>query len=132
MKSQKISISELRKVSGIGDKTIEKIKEHLLQSQSDKGYSFLKMTIWPDYSSFIPKEVLYWEKDGRNAFVRFARNNSTGELFFNGKEKLMPCIEMIDFYKFFQTDVIDICMDNNKREVDLNRETYKIKDVLSY
>lgn len=33
MENQKIKISDLRKVSGIGDKTIERIKEQLLQSE---------------------------------------------------------------------------------------------------
>ncbi len=38
MQEQYISLSDLRKVSGIGDKTIERIKDQLLQSELDKEY----------------------------------------------------------------------------------------------
>ncbi len=38
MENQMISISDLRKVNGIGDKTIKRIKEQLLQSGIDKNY----------------------------------------------------------------------------------------------
>ena len=38
IENQVISISDLRKVSGIGDKTIERIKEQLLQNELDNNY----------------------------------------------------------------------------------------------
>lgn len=38
MQEQYISLSDLRKVSGIGDKTIERIKEQLLQNELDDNY----------------------------------------------------------------------------------------------
>lgn len=38
MQEQYISLTDLRKVSGIGDKTIERIKEQLLQNELDSNY----------------------------------------------------------------------------------------------
>ena len=38
LQEQYISVSDLRKVSGIGDKTIERIKEQLLQNELDDNY----------------------------------------------------------------------------------------------
>lgn len=38
LQEQYISLSDLRKVSGIGDKTIERIKEQLLQNEIDNNY----------------------------------------------------------------------------------------------
>lgn len=36
MENQLVKISDLRKVKGIGDKTIERIKEQLLQNELDE------------------------------------------------------------------------------------------------
>ena len=39
MQEQHIKLSDLRKVSGIGEKTIQRVKEQLLQNEDDQNYT---------------------------------------------------------------------------------------------
>lgn len=100
-----------------------------------KNYNILINQIWTDYTLFIPKNILYWSSDGERAFVIFIKDknaNSKDDLFFVGKNKIVPYNTIPNVDKFFLPEIILKCMKHNKTTINTNHEIMDIHKICDY